>query len=52
MHEITRLLAPTHQTSRLSEALTKTGKWETMFFFFFFVHSLDLLQLIVSIDYG
>lgn len=40
-----------------SEALTEAGKWETIFFQFFsvfwgfFVHSLDLLQLIIFIDY-
>lgn len=41
------------------EALAEAGKWETIFFqffsvflgFFFFVHSLDLLQLIIIIDY-
>lgn len=42
-----------------SEALTEAGKWETIFFQFFsvffwgggFVHSLDLLQLVIFIDY-
>lgn len=44
-----------------SEALAKAGKWETVFFinpfpfffvlFCFFVHSLDLLQLVIFINY-
>lgn len=53
MHEIARFLASMHQTYGLFEALQRqeNGKPRFCFVLFLFIHSLDLLQLMVSIDY-
>lgn len=53
MREITRILLSMHQTRGPFAALAETAKWETMLFFsLFFVHSLDLLLLMIFIDYA